>query len=44
MIHISQSTAELLQISGKGHWIIPRHDKVVAKGKGELTTYWVKTW
>mmetsp|Transcript_1046 Transcript_1046/g.2212 ORF Transcript_1046/g.2212 Transcript_1046/m.2212 type:complete len:1145 (-) Transcript_1046:169-3603(-) len=42
MIHISQSTAELLQEAGKGHWIIPREDKVVAKGKGELITYWMK--
>lgn len=27
---------------GKGHWTIPRTDKVYAKGKGEIQTYWMK--
>jgi class 3 adenylate cyclase len=40
-IHISQETADLLAGSGKGHWITPRAEKVVAKGKGELQTYWL---
>jgi class 3 adenylate cyclase len=40
-IHISQETADLLFGSGKGHWITPRAEKVVAKGKGELQTYWL---
>jgi 3'5'-cyclic nucleotide phosphodiesterase/Adenylate and Guanylate cyclase catalytic domain len=40
-IHISQETADLLVVSGKSHWVVSREDKVVAKGKGELTTYWL---
>jgi hypothetical protein len=27
---------------GKGHWFTPRGDKVTAKGKGELETFWLK--
>lgn len=41
-IHISKSTADLLSEMGKGHWFIPRGDKVSAKGKGELETFWLK--
>lgn len=41
-IHCSQDTADLLTASGKGHWVIPREDKIVAKGKGEMKTYWVE--
>jgi class 3 adenylate cyclase len=40
-IHLSEETAQLLKEAGKEHWIQPREDKVVAKGKGELTTYWL---
>ena len=40
-IHISQETADLLILGGKGHWVRARDDKVHAKGKGELTTYWL---
>lgn len=40
-IHISQETADELAAKGKGAWVTPREDKVVAKGKGELQTYWV---
>jgi class 3 adenylate cyclase len=40
-INISQETADLLVGAGKGHWLTPRADKVVAKGKGELQTYWL---
>jgi hypothetical protein len=40
-IHVSQATADSLTASGKGHWLILREDKIVAKGKGEMTTYWV---
>jgi hypothetical protein len=44
MIHISETTANILQAFGKGHWTKLREDKVNAKGKGEMTTYWlVKT-
>ena len=41
-IHISCETAERLEMQGKSHWCIPRSDRVVAKGKGELTTYWLE--
>jgi hypothetical protein len=40
-IHISHETAELLAGSGKGHWITSREEKVVAKGKGEMQTYFL---
>ena len=40
-IHISQETADLLVGNGKGHWITPRAEKIHAKGKGELQTYWL---
>jgi class 3 adenylate cyclase len=40
-IHISQETAEYLTKAGKQHWLTLREDKVTAKGKGELTTYWL---
>jgi class 3 adenylate cyclase len=42
-IHISQETARLLIAAGKEHWVTPREEKVVAKGKGELQTYWLIT-
>jgi class 3 adenylate cyclase len=41
-IHISSETAKLLIDSGKGHWVLPREDLVVAKGKGVLKTYWLE--
>jgi class 3 adenylate cyclase/ferritin-like metal-binding protein YciE len=40
-IHISRETAELLAGSGKGHWTTAREEKVVAKGKGEMQTYFL---
>lgn len=40
-IHISQDTADLLKEAGKEHWVVAREDTVVAKGKGELATYWL---
>ena len=40
-IHVSASTAECLIASGKGRWLTPREDKIVAKGVGEMTTCWV---
>ncbi|GKY99162.1 hypothetical protein MPSEU_000871700 [Mayamaea pseudoterrestris] len=40
-IQLSQETADHLIGSGKAHWIAQRSDKVVAKGKGEMTTYWL---
>jgi len=40
-IHISEETARLLTEAGKDQWLTPREETVQAKGKGELTTYWV---
>ncbi|KAG7374978.1 adenylate/guanylate cyclase [Nitzschia inconspicua] len=40
-IHISQTTANLLIAAGKEKWIIPREEKITAKGKGELTTFFL---
>ncbi|KAL3916977.1 MAG: hypothetical protein SGILL_004926, partial [Bacillariaceae sp.] len=42
-IQISESTAGLLEKSGKLTWFFPREDKVSAKGKGMLQTYWLHT-
>ena len=41
MIHISEDTAELLRAAGKERWIRRRAEKVVAKGKGEMQTYFL---
>jgi class 3 adenylate cyclase len=40
-IHLSQETADQLVASGKRSWVVRRDDKVIAKGKGELQTYWL---
>lgn len=40
-IHVSEETAEELSAKGKACWLTPREDKIVAKGKGEMQTYWV---
>ena len=40
-IHISEATAELLRTANKESWIIPRSEKVSAKGKGTMQTYWI---
>jgi Adenylate and Guanylate cyclase catalytic domain len=39
-IQVSQSTADLIGLAGKGRWLMARADKVHAKGKGEMQTYW----
>ncbi|CAJ1964566.1 unnamed protein product [Cylindrotheca closterium] len=41
-IHMSKDTADLLTKAGKSNWIMPRSDKVYAKGKGEMQTFWMK--
>ena len=41
-IHISKETGELVIAAGKGHWIEKREEKVEAKGKGALETYFLK--
>jgi len=40
-IQVSNSTANLLIASGKGHWITKRKDMVKVKGKGSVQTYWI---
>jgi Adenylate and Guanylate cyclase catalytic domain len=42
-VHMSSETASLLIAAGKGHWLEKRKDKVFAKGKGEMETYWLKS-
>ena len=41
MIQVSQATADLLIAASKEHWIKPRDEQVFAKGKGNLSTYWL---
>ena len=40
-IQVSQETADLLVSAGKQHWVHPRNEKIHAKGKGDLQTYWL---
>ena len=40
-MHASEQTAIELRARGKGSWLTAREDKVLAKGKGELSTWWV---
>ena len=42
-IQVSDATAQLLKVANKAHWLVEREDKIVAKGKGEMKTYWVAT-
>ena len=41
-IHVSESCAAALRACGKGNWLVPRKDKVVAKGKGEMSTFFIQ--
>jgi class 3 adenylate cyclase len=41
LIQVSQTTADLLIVAGKEHWVKPRDELVEAKGKGKMQTYWV---
>jgi hypothetical protein len=41
-IHASADTAQLLSDSGKSHWLRLREDKINAKGKGLMQTYWLE--
>lgn len=40
-IQISSFTRDLLYAAGKSHWAEQREDKIIAKGKGEMTTFWL---
>lgn len=41
-IHVSSETAQLLIAAGRARWVKQRTDRVMAKGKGELVTYWLE--
>ena len=41
-VQLSQECANLLIAAGKSSWLIQREGFVVAKGKGQLRTYWLK--
>ena len=41
-VQISEQMANVLAFEGRSHWYIPRPDKIIAKGKGELQTYWLQ--
>lgn len=40
-IHLSDSTAKLLKEAGKSDWLTQRENQVMAKGKGNMTTFWL---
>lgn len=40
-IHVSQATADELERQNKETWLDTRGDKIQAKGKGEMQTYWI---
>lgn len=44
MIQLSKQTADKIMEHNKGHWIRPRDEKVTAKGKGDLSTFWLQTY
>ena len=41
-IQLSEQTAHILIAHGRGSWLQPREDKVEAKGKGTLSTFWLQ--
>jgi hypothetical protein len=41
-IQVSSETAALLSGAGKSHWLSLREDRIHAKGKGEMTTFWLQ--
>ncbi|CAB9509228.1 Receptor-type guanylate cyclase gcy [Seminavis robusta] len=43
-IQLSSETADLLVAAGKAKWVLPRADPVMAKGKGELQTFWLRLY
>jgi hypothetical protein len=40
-VQVSAETARLLVAGGKEGWIKKREEAVIAKGKGEMETYWL---
>jgi len=43
LIQVSQTTADMIITTGKQHWLTPRVEQVMAKGKGKMQTYWLKS-
>jgi len=41
-VHVSEETADLIRQSGQTRWLIKRNEKISAKGKGQLQTYWAE--
>ena len=41
---MSNDTAKYIIDSGKSHWLMPRKEVVEAKGKGEMSTFWLKIY
>eukprot|EP00934_Nitzschia_sp_Nitz4_P008421 Nitzschia sp. Nitz4//scaffold32_size149145//103969//107607//NITZ4_002893-RA/size149145-augustus-gene-0.52-mRNA-1//-1//CDS//3329548111//8411//frame0 len=41
-IQVSQTTADELINHGKSHWLQAREDQVQVKGKGLMSTYWIR--
>lgn len=41
-VHLSVETAELLNLEGRGDWLVPREDLVTVKGRGAMSTFWIK--
>ncbi|CAB9531243.1 Receptor-type guanylate cyclase gcy (Partial), partial [Seminavis robusta] len=41
-IHVSQATADAITLAGKASWLTPREDKILAKGKGLMQTYFAQ--
>lgn len=41
-IHISSETAQHMRDAGKHHWLVAREEKIVAKGKGEMQTFFLE--
>ena len=40
-IQVSSQTADVLRECGKGSWLTPREDIVIAKGLGRVSTFWL---
>jgi hypothetical protein len=41
-IQVSQETADLIIAAGKDYWLRQRKDTVYAKGKGNVSSYWLR--
>ncbi|CAJ1963436.1 unnamed protein product [Cylindrotheca closterium] len=41
-IQLTKETADLLNEGGLSAWVVPRSQKILVKGKGEMQTYWIR--